>query len=166
MKENETRERTKSPAPDAASENVLSAEQSETLTRLFNNIIHKEEKAVISDEFRDISGNDMHIIEAIGIEEPRSMSAVAKDLHVTVGTLTIAINSLVKKGYVKRVRSEKDRRVVLISLLEKGKKAYRHHKEFHEAMVNAALTDLDKEQAQTLIRALTNLDDFFQTYLP
>ncbi len=138
--------------------------QGETLTRLFNNIIHKEEKAVISDEFKDISGNDMHIIEAIGIDEPRSMSAVARDLHVTVGTLTIAINNLVKKGYVKRVRSEQDRRVVLISLLGKGKKAYRHHKEFHEAMVRAALTDLDDEQAQTLVTAMTNLDTFFQTY--
>ncbi len=138
--------------------------QGDTLTRLFNNIIHKEEKAVISEEFRDISGNDMHIIEAIGTGEPRSMSAVARDLHITVGTLTIAINSLVKKGYVKRVRSEQDRRVVLISLTGKGKKAYRHHKEFHEAMVNAALTDLDEEQARTLVKALTNLDMFFQTY--
>ncbi len=138
--------------------------QGEALTRLFNNIIHEEEKAVISEEFRDISGNDMHIIEAIGIDEPRSMSAVARDLHVTVGTLTIAINNLVKKGYVKRIRSEKDRRVVLISLLAKGRKAYQHHKEFHEAMVDAALTDLDEEQAETLIRALENLDAFFQEY--
>ncbi len=140
--------------------------QSETLTRLFNNILHKEEKAVISEEFRDISGNDMHIIDAIGIGEPRSMSAVAKDLHVTVGTLTIAINSLVKKGYVRRVRSEQDRRVVLISLLGKGKKAYRHHREFHEAMVDAALTDLDEAQAQTLVKALTNLDSFFRQFDP
>ncbi len=138
--------------------------QSETLTRLFNDIIHKEEKAVISEEFKDISGNDMHIIEAIGLDEPRSMSSVARDLHVTVGTLTIAINNLVKKGYVKRVRSEKDRRVVLISLMDKGRDAYRHHRDFHEAMVQAALTDLDEEQALTLVRALTNLDTFFQEY--
>ncbi len=135
--------------------------QSETLSRLFHNIIHQEEKAVITEEFRDISSNDMHIIEAIGIGEPRNMSSVARDLHVTVGTLTIAINNLVKKSYVRRVRSEKDRRVALISLLEKGKRAYHHYREFHEAMVRAALQDLDEEQADIFIRALTNLDQFF-----
>ena len=81
------------------------------LVKLFNEIMNIEEKAIITEEFKDISNNDMHIIEAIGLDEPRSMSSVAKDLSVTVGTLTIAINNLVKKAYVKRVRSEKDRRV-------------------------------------------------------
>ena len=88
----------------------------DVLVRLFNEIMDREEKAIITEEFKDISNNDMHIIEAIGIEEPRNMSTVAKSLSVTVGTLTIAVNSLVKKGYVKRVRSEEDRRVVLLSL--------------------------------------------------
>ena len=57
----------------------------------------------------DITTNDMHIIEAIGKEGEKNMSTVAKSLSVTVGTLTIAINALVKKGYVNRDRSEKDR---------------------------------------------------------
>ena len=52
---------------------------------------------------------------------------------MTVGTLTIAINHLVKKGYVERSRSEEDRRVVLVSLSEKGEKAYFHHRMFHRA---------------------------------
>ena len=52
------------------------------------------------------------------------MSSIAKELSVTVGTLTIAMNSLVKKGYVKRERGEEDRRVVYISLSDKGKKAF------------------------------------------
>ena len=39
----------------------------------------------------------MHILEAIGIEEPKSMSRIAGELHVTVGTLTTNMNSLEKK---------------------------------------------------------------------
>ena len=129
------------------------------LVKTFHEILELEEKAIITDEFSDISNNDMHIIEAIGLDEPRSMSSVAKDLSVTVGTLTIAINNLVKKAYVKRVRSEKDRRVVLISLTEKGVKAYHHHAEFH-----ATLNGLDEEQTKVLVKALTNLSAFFRTY--
>ena len=131
------------------------------LVKLFNEIMNIEEKAIITEEFKDISNNDMHIIEAIGLDEPRSMSSVAKDLSVTVGTLTIAINNLVKKAYV---RSEKDRRVVLISLTEKGVKAYHHHAEFHDEMIKATLNGLDEEQTKVLVKALTNLSTFFRTY--
>lgn len=136
----------------------------EVLVKLFNEIMDIEEKAIITEEFKDISNNDMHIIEAIGKEEPKNMSAIAKRLSVTVGTLTIAINNLVKKGYVNRVRSEEDRRVVLISLSEKGNKAFDHHKRFHEEMVEATLRDLDAEESKVLVRALQNLSNFFKEY--
>lgn len=136
----------------------------EVLVKLFRDIMDIEGKAIITEEFKDISNNDMHIIEAIGMEKPQNMSSVAKALSVTVGTLTIAINNLVKKGYVNRERSEEDRRVVLISLSKKGEKAYHHHEEFHKEMVEATLSGLDKEQTEVLINALSNLSTFFKNY--
>ena len=69
----------------------------DVLVNLFNEIMDIEERALITPEYKDISVNDMHVIEAVGIRNPRSMSAIAKDLSVTVGTLTIAVNHLVKK---------------------------------------------------------------------
>lgn len=106
----------------------------------------------------------MHVIEAVGIGKPRNMSAVAKSLSVTVGTLTIAMNNLVKKGYVNRVRSEEDRRVVLVSLSEKGEQAYHHHRIFHERMVMSVLKDLNKEETESLTAALMKLQEFFRNY--
>ena len=127
------------------------------LVKLFRDVMHLEEKAVITGEFKDITNNDMHIIEV-----PKNMSTVAKELSVTVGTLTIAMNSLVKKGYVTRVRSEKDRRVVLLSLSEKGKEAYNHHKEFHRKMVESTIERLSGEEKEVLVKALQNLYQYFQ----
>ncbi|MDO5337910.1 MAG: MarR family winged helix-turn-helix transcriptional regulator [Eubacteriales bacterium] len=132
---------------------------------LFHDILDAEEKALTTSEFKDISVNDMHILEAIGIGKPKNMSSVSKILDVTVGTLTIAINNLVKKGYVHRVRSEEDRRVVLIFLAEKGKKAFLHHQSFHESMVQAIVQDLPEEEIQVLSRALIKVDAFFRKYL-
>ena len=134
------------------------------LVNLFQEIMDIEEKALITAEFKNISVNDMHIIEAIGTGEPKNMSTVAKLMSVTVGTLTIAINNLVKKGYVHRVRSDADRRVVLVSLTDKGEKAYHHHEKFHEDMIQSLLKDLSEEETKTLVSALTNLRDFFQDY--
>ena len=134
------------------------------LVNLFQEIMDIEEKALITAEFKNISVNDMHIIEAIGTGEPKNMSTVAKLMFVTVGTLTIAINNLVKKGYVSRVRSEEDRRVVLIFLTEKGKRAYQHHREFHDGMVKALVEGLDEGQQKILVKSLLNLRTFFDSY--
>ena len=134
------------------------------LVNLFQEIMDIEEKALITAEFKNISVNDMHIIEAIGTGEPKNMSTVAKLMSVTVGTLTIAINNLVKKGYVSRVRSEEDRRVVLILLTVKGKRAYQHHREFHDGMVKALVEGLDEGQQKILVKSLLNLRTFFNSY--
>ena len=134
------------------------------LVKLFQEIMDIEEKALITAEFKNRSVNDMHIIEAIGTGEPKNMSTVAKLMSVTVGTLTIAINNLVKKGYVSRVRSEEDRRVVLIFLTEKGKRAYQHHREFHDGMVKALVEGLDEGQQKILVKSLLNLRTFFDSY--
>ena len=136
----------------------------EVLVKLFNEIMDIEEKAIITEEFKDISNNDMHVIEAIGTGERRSMSAVAKSLSVTVGTLTIAINNLVKKGYVNRERGKEDRRVVYISLSEKGERAYRHHEDFHRHMIDEILKDLTEEETEALVRSLTKLDQWFRRF--
>ena len=104
----------------------------QTLVSLINEIWELEEKAIITDEFKDLTNNDMHVIEAVGLGDGNNMSSIARKLNITVGSLTTAMNSLVNKGYVARARSEKDRRVVNVYLLEKGIAAYKHHEEFHE----------------------------------
>lgn len=136
----------------------------DVLVKLFNEIMEIEQKCLITGQFTNISNNDMHIIEAIGIHEPKNMSTVAKTMKITVGTLTIAINNLVKKGYVNRSRSEEDRRVVLISLTKLGLEAYHHHETFHQEMVDAVLEGLNQEETKVLVKALSNLSSYFRRY--
>lgn len=132
----------------------------ELIVKLFNNIMDIEEKAIITGEFADITNNDMHIMEAIGIEEPKKMSAIAKHLSVTVGTLTTNMNSLEDKGYIIRERSTTDKRVVLVSLTGKGKKAFYHHRDFHKKMIKSIVKDLNEEEMKVIFKCLLNLNDF------
>ena len=134
----------------------------QTLVSLINEIWELEEKAIITDEFKDLTNNDMHVIEAIGIEAPKNMSSIARELSVTVGTLTIAMNSLVKKGYVVRERGQEDRRVVYISLSDRGRKAFEHHARFHREMIDGVTGDLSEEEMQVLVKALSRLDGWFR----
>ena len=133
------------------------------LVKLFNDLMEIEEKCLISGEFMNISGNDMHIIEAVGLGGNK-MSDIAAKLNITVGSLTTSMNSLVKKGYATRERSEQDRRVVFIHLTLKGRKAYHHHAEFHRKMTDAVLDVLDEKEALVLAKALDSLTLFFRQY--
>lgn len=134
----------------------------ELLVKLFKDINQIEERAIQTEGYKGVTTNDMHVIEAIGNGEARNMSSVAKTLSVTTGTLTISVNSLVKKGLVGRVRSEEDRRVVLVSLTEKGKAAYRHHKAFHDKMIQGIMAGLTEEEMQVLEKAVKNLNGFLK----
>ena len=134
----------------------------ELLVNLFNNVMEAEAKAVITEEFKDISNNDMHIIDAIGIEEPRRMSVIAKKLTVTMGTLTTNMNNLEDKGYIMRERSKKDKRVALVSLTDKGRRAFFHHRDFHKDMIKAIVNGLDEEEMKVMIKCLLNLGNFFK----
>lgn len=136
----------------------------EVLVNLFRDVMDIEQQAIITQEFKDITNNDMHVIEAIGIGEAKNMSAIARELSVTVGTLTIAMNSLVKKGYVIRERGQEDRRVVYISLSDKGRIAYEHHAKFHKAMIDSIIELLDDEEMKALVKALTKLNKWFRSW--
>ena len=86
----------------------------DVLVYLFRHIWDLEREAIISGEFQDITDNDMHIIEAIGLNQEKKMSEIAHAQKITLGSLTTSMNSLVKKNYVVRSRSEEDRRVVYV----------------------------------------------------
>ena len=145
----------------------------DTLVNLFNEIWELEKEAIITEEFKDITNNDMHIIEAIGLGDgarmsglsgENTMSSVAKKLKITAGSLTTAVNALVRKAYVKRERSEEDRRVVYIALTEKGEKAFYHHEQFHRQMTNAVIEKLDDEEIDALVKMLKDISAFFRSY--
>lgn len=134
----------------------------DALVMVFNELMDIEAKCLISGEFTNISGNDMHIIDAIGMDEPKSMTQVAKIMNVTTGTLFKAVDALVRKKYVKRQRSEEDKRVVLLSLTDSGRRAYEHHARFHNNMIQDLKNGLNEDETKMLIQTLGKLITFFR----
>lgn len=134
----------------------------ELLVNIFNDILLIEQKTLKSGHLQDLSVTEIHTIEAIGMYKPRNMSEVAADLKITLGTLTTAINKLIKKGYVDRQRIEEDRRVVQVQLTKKGKLAYRLHEKFHSDMIKDIVDGLDPSEEDILISSLNKLGNFFK----
>ncbi len=131
------------------------------LVELFNHILLLEERNLKTHGLKNLTITEVHVIEAINKVEYPSMGDVAAKLMVTIGTLSTTVNRLVQKGYVKNERSEKDRRVVLLSLTKKGEEAFNIHETFHEKMIDKVLERSHLKDDELLANSLYKLLEFF-----
>ncbi|MCQ2522623.1 MAG: MarR family winged helix-turn-helix transcriptional regulator [Lachnospiraceae bacterium] len=127
------------------------------LVSLYKDVLEKEQRSLITKEYRDLSVNDMHVIEAIGPEKSNRSSVVARKLSITMGSLTKAMDGLSDKGYVLRERSAEDKRVVLLTLTDKGQRAYKHYRKFHTELVTAITEELSSDEQRILAKSLNKL---------
>lgn len=127
------------------------------IVKVFNEILDIEETALCVNQFSDLSIKEIHTIEAIGVQEQLTSTEVANRLNITCGTLTVAVNNLVKKGYVERIKCDNDRRFVRLGLTEKGKLIFRLHAKFHKEMIVEILKGIDNQEVAVLTRGLKNL---------
>ena len=105
--------------------------------------------------------SEMRTLEGIGLDRRRTMGELAGIMNVTVGTMTVTIDRLVKKGFVRRSRSESDRRVVWISITRSGSTMLRNHLRIHRRMVDEALQGLTEAQLEALDQAGNQLLAYF-----
>ncbi len=137
-------------------------EMAERLVRIFENVILSEEQSIQRGYFSDLSIAEMHTLDAIGPYDARTMTETASLLGITVGTLTISINRLVKKGYVARNRDTNDRRIVRISLTKQGKLACRMHGKFHRILARHILEPYNDQEQELLFGMVDEIDKYLQ----
>lgn len=131
---------------------------------VFNQILACEEQALRNVGARDLSVKELHVLEAVGdltAEGRNTMTQIADALAIRVSSLTAAVNTLVRKGYLERGGKPGDRRVIRVLLTAKGEEANRHHARFHARMVEDAASHLEDEELEVLLRSLRQLDRFF-----
>ena len=135
----------------------------ETLVSIFEKVLVAEEKSLQKGYFSNLSLAEMHTLDAIGPYESRTMTETAQILGITVGTLTVSVDRLVKKGFVERRRDEEDRRVVRISLTRDGKLAARMHGKFHKVLAKHILEPYTEDEQELLLGLVKEVDDYLNT---
>ena len=132
------------------------------LTSIFNNVLVIEEVSLRGSRFKDISIKEMHTIDVVGKFPNATPSQVSKELMVTLGTVTTSLNNLERKGYIERLRSDQDRRVVHLHLTKRGRLVHRLHKRFHKAMVERIIEGMSPEEMDVMSKGLINLYQFLE----
>ena len=130
----------------------------QVLVTLFNQILRIEERSL---SFPGLSIREVHVIEAVCEAEDTRMTALAQTLRVTTGSMSVAVSTLERKGYVQRVRRKDDRRMIDILPTEKALDIQAKHAAFHQEMIDAVMDRLSPQQVDILAEALTVVDSYF-----
>lgn len=143
---------------------AFSAALNDLLVNTFHSILELEEESLRRISASRLSISEMHLLEAIagGKEEGRSISDIARELSITLPSVTTAVNKLTRKGYVSKCRDQSDGRLVLVQLTREGRRAETAHRVFHRSMVQAASKGLPLDEKQALLKGLLNLHNFFK----
>ena len=90
----------------------------EVIVDTYRSILRVEENILKRSDQTDLSISEIHMLEAVGKgkDRRRTISELAEVLNITLPSVTVAINKLMKKGYVEKVRGEEDGRIVYVSL--------------------------------------------------
>ncbi len=129
----------------------------------FNAVLLVEEKNLKHVGDGKLSIAEFHTLECIGNGEnsQRTVGEIAEALNVTVPTVTVCVNKLVKKGYVTKTKSERDARIAIIELTAEGRKMNRLHRFFHEQMILSIKREFDDDELECLLRCIRKLNTFF-----
>ena len=133
------------------------------LVNVFNDVLRLEEENLRCLEGKRLSVSEMHVLEAVQQqgEADVTMRQLAAGLGVTASTLTIAVKTLERKGYLVRLRPLPDKRRVVVQLTEPALRALEAHARFHEALVHQVSTRLTGPELDALCQALARLHGFF-----
>ncbi len=129
--------------------------------RVFNRILSWEEQSFKEMGISEITLRELHVIEAVySLIESKSnrMTEIAKYLAITPGSLTTAVNCLVKKGFLQREHSEADRRIVYIVPTQKANEVNAIHQKFHQKMIEEITQGIEDKDINSVLRILANLN--------
>lgn len=95
-----------------------------------------------------------HAVMWIGLRKGMTMSQLAGFLHTSTATCTGLADRLERDGFVERVRSEEDRRVVQLRLTEKGHGVFQRIEDHAQRRVGQLLSLVDDHDRAELLAIL------------
>jgi len=135
----------------------------QVMVHLFNDLMRIEENTLCRGQEKALSIREIHIIEAVCAagSEDNTMTALAQRLRVTVGSLTVAVTTLVRKGYLIRERSRIDKRRIHVLPTAEGLRVDSLHRDYHARMTQAVMQAVEPEALDVFLQGLEAVNNYF-----
>jgi len=122
---------------------------------LSREIVELEESAKEQFSFTELTLTQMHYLETINHKHNPNLTELALEMGLTKPTVTVAIDKLIEKEFVYKIKSDEDRRSMHLHLTEKGKLLNQMHDYAHKLLAERMITTFD-ERELTILKLLLN----------
>ena len=104
-----------------------------------------------------LGDSDFRVLEALLHKGPLPVNTIGPKVWLTPGSISVAVDRLVKKGLVSRKDHPDDRRVRQVELTAKGRALIARGFQEHSAAMETSVRVLSKNDRLTLLRLLKKL---------
>lgn len=129
------------------------------ITLLTTEIAKIEEKTITGSRFSELTGKQMHYLEVISNLDNPNLSELATELNLSKPSITAIIDKFEEKGFIRKVKSDEDRRVSHIHMAQKGKEIEKVHSKIHMRISNMFTSKLTEGELKSLINLLSKIVD-------
>ena len=97
-----------------------------------------------------ISDTDFRVLEVLLHKGPLPVNTIGPKVHLTPGSISVAVDRLLEKGLVSRAESPDDRRVRIVALTKSGKNLIVPIFRKHSAEIGSVFADANPKELQIL----------------
>lgn len=119
-----------------------------------NLIGHTEETAKEQYNLQNFTHIQMHYMETISFLDNPNITELALNLNLSKPTVKVAVDKLIEKDYVFKIKSDEDRRTAHIHLTEKGNLINQMHDYAHKRIAESFSRKLNSTELVTLVGLL------------
>ncbi|MCH9643687.1 MAG: MarR family transcriptional regulator [Gammaproteobacteria bacterium] len=120
-----------------------------------------DEESAFLKKTQGMSLQQLKIMLIIALQQPCTMGHIAKHMPMlSLSSVTVIVDKLVKQEFVKRARDEKDRRVVFVEFTTKGHELYKLYRECILKMSHRLMsqfTDQEQDEILSIYKRLSEL---------
>ncbi|ABV62572.1 MarR family transcriptional regulator [Bacillus pumilus] len=127
----------------------------DTLLRTVFKQIRYEINSLLENE---LSRNEFLILNLLREQGAKKVTEFASILGVSASHITAVTDTLVEKGWITRIRSKEDRRIIKIHLTDKGKEITEHFEKKKTEYFMERFESFDDEELKTMIKLFKKLD--------
>ncbi len=134
--------------------NYISPVKTDHIVQLISSIRGKAYKFIIE----ELQANHIHgivpshggILDALFKEDRLPMKSLAEKIDRDKSTVTSLVEKLMKLGYVKKIKDERDSRVNLIVLTRKGRELEPVFNDISKKLIESLYMDITQEEKETV----------------
>lgn len=121
-------------------------------------VTKKAETLIIEQIGSDLTHDQHYILRYINRVGSCTSTALAEEFEVKKSAITAIITRLWEKGLIQRTRDENDRRVVYLTLTDKGKEFFNKTEEKIHNLVEQFITHFDESEIKQFIETYEKLN--------